>query len=74
MMKNITFSADDTLIQQARRRAVAENTTLNELFRRWLEQYAVQPAAADQYASLMDHYGHVEAGRKFSREEMNERR
>lgn len=74
MMKNITFSADDILIQQARRRAVAENTTLNELFRCWLEQYAAQPAAADQYASLMERLRHVQAGRKFSREEMNERR
>ncbi len=74
MIKNITLSSDDALLQQARRRANAENTTLNELFRRWLEQYVTQPAAADQYAVLMTHLTHVQAGRAFNREEMNERR
>jgi plasmid stability protein len=29
--------------------------------------------AAKHYAALMSHLGHVQAGRKFSREEMNER-
>lgn len=74
MIKNITLSADSALLQQARRRAEIENTTLNELFRHWLEHYVVQPAAADQYAELMMRLGHVQAGRKFSREQMNERR
>jgi hypothetical protein len=74
MVKNITFSADDSLIQLARRRASAENMTLNELFRRWLEQYVAQTMAPDQYMALMDRLDHVQAGRKYSREEMNERR
>lgn len=73
MTTNITFSADDALIRQARRRANSENMTLNELFRRWLEQYVAQSMAADQYLALMDRLGHVQAGRTFSREEMNER-
>lgn len=74
MIKNITLSADETLIQQARRRANAENTTLNDLFRAWLEQYVAKPAAADQYLALMQQMKHIQAGRQFSREEMNERR
>jgi hypothetical protein len=74
MVKNITLSADDSLIQLARRRASAENMTLNELFRRWLEQYVAQTMAPDQYVALMDRLDHVQAERKFSREEMNERR
>ncbi len=74
MVKNITLSADDSLIQLARRRASAENMTLNELFRRWLEQYVAQTMAPDQYVALMDRLNHVQAERKFSREEMNERR
>lgn len=74
MMKNITLSADETLIEQARQRAVAEHTTLNELFRAWLARYASQPVAADQYERLMVRLRHVQPGRKFSREEMNERR
>jgi hypothetical protein len=74
MIKNITLSAEEALIQQARRRAAAENQTLNELFRQWLERYVAQPSAAEQYEVLMKRLGHVNAGRKFSREEMNERR
>ncbi|MBX3011891.1 MAG: hypothetical protein KF832_10320 [Caldilineaceae bacterium] len=74
MIKNITFSADETIIQQARRRAAVENTTLNELFRTWLERYAAQPSAAQRYDELMARLDHVNATRKFSREEMNERR
>ena len=41
--------------------------TLNELFRRWLEQYVAQSMAADQYLALMDRLGHVQAGRPFRR-------
>ena len=33
-MKNITLSADESLIEAARQRAVAERTTLNAQFRR----------------------------------------
>ena len=38
-MKNITLSAEENLIEAARRRAVSEHTTLNEQFRLWLENY-----------------------------------
>lgn len=74
MIKNITLTADEALIEQARRQATIRNTTLNELFRTWLARYVAQPAAADQYEALMTRLGHVKAGRKFTREEMNERR
>jgi len=74
MMKNITLSADQILIEQARKRAVVEHTTLNNLFRAWLGRYASQPAAADQYEQLMARLEHVQPGRKLSREDMNERR
>lgn len=73
MLKNITLSADDVVIQQARRRATLENTTLNELFRTWLEHYVAQPSAAQNYDDLMAQLDHINAKRKFSREEMNER-
>lgn len=39
-MKNITLSAEAHLIEAARARAQAENTTLNEQFRCWLADYA----------------------------------
>jgi Arc/MetJ family transcription regulator len=73
-MKNITFSADEALIESARRRATAAGTTLNELFRAWLETLARQPAEAAEYDRLMSRLEHVRAGRRFSRDEMNERR
>jgi len=74
MMKNITLSVDEAIIVQARKRAAAENTTLNELFRAWLDRYVAQPGAADQYLELMESLSHVNAGHKYTREEMNERR
>ncbi len=74
MIKNITLSAEETIIRQARRRATAENMTLNDLFRAWLERYVAQPAAVDQFRELMQRFEHTQAGRTFNREEMNERR
>lgn len=73
-MRNITLSADDVLIEEARRRAARENTSLNELFREWLARYVAQPYAAEQYGALMDRLAHVNAGATFTRDEMNERR
>lgn len=80
MLKNITFSADEALIREARRQAALQNTTLNALFREWLERYVAQEDAAERkravarYNDLMHRLSYVNAGRKFSREEMNERR
>ena len=73
-MKNITLSADDGVLQQARRRAGAEHRTLNEVFRQWLDQYVSQSTASDSYDNIMKRLDHVSAGQKFSREQMNERR
>jgi hypothetical protein len=47
-MKNITFSADEKLIEAARERARAENTTLNEQFRLWLADYARREQRAER--------------------------
>ena len=74
MKKNVTFSAEEALIQQARQQAASEKTTLNNLFREWLTRYIVQPDAAEQYAALMQRFTHIQAGGHFNREEMNERR
>ena len=75
MTKNITFAADEALIEEARAAARADNTTLNEQFRLWLEQYARKRRAAkamQTIAELQKKYS--TGGRKFTREEMNERR
>jgi hypothetical protein len=39
-MKNVTLSADDSLIEQARALARLRGTTLNEEFRKWLASYS----------------------------------
>ena len=72
--QNITFSADKSDIQLARESARTQNTTLNELFRDWLQGLAGRQARAREYRALMQELKHVRPGRKFTREEMNERR
>jgi len=73
MLKNITLSAEDDLIQKARQKAVKERRTLNALFRNWLNQYVGKERHKLDFDVLMDRLKHVRAGRKFTREEMNER-
>ena len=72
--QNITFSADKPDIERAREVARSQNTTLNELFRDWLRGVARREVQAERYRALMARLRHVNSGRKFTREEMNERR
>lgn len=74
-MKNITLSADEHLIESARARARAENTTLNEVFRRWLADYTERKAQAEKAMAVIDRISSYASsgGRKFTRDEMNER-
>ena len=73
-MKNITLTADDSLIDAARAQAKADNTTLNEQFRLWLAQYA-RKQRVHQFRQLMEELQPQAStrGRKFTRDEMNER-
>ena len=74
-MKNITLSADEHLIDAARRRAAAERTTLNAQFRRWLEDYAGRRRQAEAAMAAIDSLraSMFTGGRTFTRDEMNER-
>jgi len=72
-MKNITLSADEGLIEQARLVARSRRTTLNEAFREWLEQYAAQQGGGAAMDALMRRLKHVRSGGPFTRDEMNER-
>lgn len=75
MTRNITFSADEALIEEARQAALAENTTLNEQFRLWLEQYARRQRAARAMAVVAELQKKIDTGgRKLTRDERNERR
>ncbi|MDX2179489.1 MAG: hypothetical protein SFV18_07850 [Bryobacteraceae bacterium] len=72
-MKNITFSADEKLIEMAREQAKRDGTTLNEKFREWLDVYGGREARRKAYDELMAQLDYVQAGRKYTRDEMNER-
>ena len=72
-MKNITLSADERLIEQARLLAKSQHKTLNAMFREWLEQFTARSGGKQEFDALMKRLKHVQAGRRFSRDEMNER-
>lgn len=73
MLKNVTLSAEERLIEAARVKAQQEKTTLNSAFRSWLSRYVGGSVSVARYQALMRDLKHVSAGRKFSRQEMNER-
>ena len=73
MVKNITLSADEELIKKARQKANKEHTTLNANFRQWLQQYVRNSSNTIDYFNFMNALNYVKPGRKFSREELNER-
>ena len=72
-MKNITLSAEERLIRSAREKARKEKTTLNALFRKWLARYTGQGRTSQGYEELMEKLSYARSGRKFSRDELNER-
>jgi len=73
MLKNITLSADEELIRKAREKASRQRTTLNAAFRQWLRQYVGRSDRAADFASFMSSLSYARSGRKFSRDELNER-
>ena len=74
-MKNVTFSADEALIQAARRKAQSANRTLNDEFRAWLNDYVGRDERAARAMAFIDHVSQYAStgGRRFSRDEMNAR-
>lgn len=73
MLKNITLTAEETLIKTAREKAQKQHTTLNNEFRRWLLHYVKQENVTDNYQALMDQLAYAYTTDKISRDEMNER-
>ena len=74
-MKNVTFAADEDLLAAARGQAESEGSTLNEQFRIWLSQYAAKRRAARAMEVVQRVSQRVDlGGRKFTRDELNERR
>jgi hypothetical protein len=72
-MKNITLSAEERLIEQARLQARSKQTTLNQMFREWLSGLAEEDDRTRKIDAIFARCDTVNAGGKFSREEMNAR-
>ncbi len=73
MLKNITLSAEEVMIERARKRAEQNNTTLNSEFRRWLAQYVEIPQTTSDLVALMNKFSYVKPEKTFTRDELNER-
>lgn len=73
MLRNITLSADDILIQKARERAKKEHITLNELFRKWLKKYVNTENPKIYYTEIMNKLDYVHSDKKFTRDKLNAR-
>ena len=75
-VRNITLSAPNLLIDQARDKARAQGVTLNDEFRKWLVSYVLATdgqSAVNRFRSVMQALPDANAGRTFTRDEMNER-
>ena len=72
-MKNITLSADEDLIEKARTIARAQRRTLNAAFREWLAQFTAGEGDAHSYSALMKTLRNVDAGGRYTRDQLNER-
>jgi hypothetical protein len=71
-MRNVTFSIDEQVLSQARKRATLKGTTLNEEVRTWMNQYAT-PITSKRFKEIMQQVSYVRTDRKYTREEMNDR-
>jgi antitoxin component of RelBE/YafQ-DinJ toxin-antitoxin module len=74
---NLTLSVDDEVVHQARRRAEAMGTSVNQLVREYLQQLAGKPdraALVEEFRELTRNAKGDSKGWKFNREEIHERR
>ena len=72
-MKNITLSADERLIELAREEARARKTTLNALFREWLEEISRSEERRKKAEEVICRMSNYNSGGRFTRDQMNER-
>lgn len=73
---NITLSADRKLVEKARRFALQQGKSLNQMIREYLEALAGQPqdlSKVQQLFDLMDEGKGALEGRTWTREELHER-
>jgi hypothetical protein len=72
-VRKIIFRAEQSTIERAREVARSEGKTSEDAFREWLDWYASRNVTREEIEALYRSLKQVDAGRKFSRDEMNER-
>lgn len=74
-MRNITLSAEEVKIEKARRIAADRKTSLNQMFRDWLDTLDQGEKRGEKFKLFIkEAEGTYEVGgQKFTRDEMNER-
>jgi hypothetical protein len=73
-VKNITLSADERLIEEAREKARQEHTTPNEQFRRWLADYVGREERVERaMRTIKELQRHIHLQGPFPRDELNAR-
>ena len=70
---NVTFAINENLVKRARAKASRQNRSLNRVFGEWLQHYVEQDVAARNFDAIMHELARTKAGKRFSRDEMNER-
>ena len=76
MYVNVTLAIDDEVMREARKRAEAMGTSVNQLVRDYLEQFAGKAdpnGAAAEFEQLSRKAGGNSRGWKFDREELHKR-
>ena len=76
-MANLTLKIDEKLLRRARIRALEQGTTVNELVRNYLSQYAVARAdrmrAFRRFLQIAEQAKASSGGRKLKRDELYDR-
>lgn len=71
-METITLTVDKSVLDEAERLAQEQQVTREVVLNEWLHR-SLGAERVRKYDELMDRLKYVNAGRKFTREEMNER-
>jgi predicted transcriptional regulator len=72
-METITLTVDKSLLEEAQKVAEEQQVTREAVLNEWLHR-SLGAERVRKYDQLMERLKYVNAGRKFTREEMNERR
>ena len=77
-MPTVTMSVDENLLKQARKLAVEQDTTLSEMFRKFLAEIVERDAArreflADELDRLFEQSSARSGGIRISRDQLHER-